>query len=917
MSLRSFTSGIRALFYRRRLNAELSDELRDYIESATAEKMKNGMSREEALRAAKAEMGSAEAVKDEVRDVGWEARFYSIGQDLRYALRMLRKHPGFTTVAVLSLALGIGANTALFSLYNAVFLKRLPVQNPGDLVVFDWKIPAKGKRMYRSLDGMNRTDASGVMSSTSFPYIFFERLRDSGRTTLTSVFAFAPVYQFNVNVDGQADIASGLAASGEYFSGLGASASVGRTFTTDDDRSNAPPVAVISYGYWQRRFGADPHVAGKVVRVNNLAVTIVGVSGPGFSSPMDQQAVDVTIPLAIDPLVRGPESYLTSELPVLWWTRVMARRKPGVSREQIEATVQPLFQQTALDTWKMGPMREGDDKLTIADAQTLHVLDGSRGLTDARRDFTQPIAILMSIVALVLLIACVNVANMLLARSEARQREIAVRLAIGAGRARVLRQLLTESILLSLVSGVLGTMFALGIRGTLPALVPWTEAVEIDIDLRVLAFTVGISLLTGLLFGLAPAMRALHVGVGTSLKEGARASSSRASTAIGKGLVVVQVALSVVLLVAAGLFLRTLRNLEHADLGFATDHLLLFRVDPRLSGYKPDQIQPLYDRLSERLSGVPGVKSVAISRHPLLAFSARIQNVTIPGKGDVLTYVNLVGPGFFETMNLPLVMGRGITQHDDTNSPKVAVVNQTAARKLFGTDNPLGRRVNFGVRDVSSFEVVGVSRDAKYSNVRQEVPPTAYVAIRQDAMGQANFALRTAVDPMSVAGAVRAAVHDVDGNLPIFDVKSQADYANASINQERLFAGLSTSFGGLALALAAIGLFGVMSYSVARRTSEIAIRMALGARQRGVLFMVVRETLAMVVIGIVIGAPSALGATRLAQKTLEEVLFGLKARDPLTFVIAVAGLLAIGILAAYIPARRAASVDPMVALRYE
>ena len=915
--LRSIWSGARALFRRRDDDAELTEELQAYVEHAAEEKVQSGMSREEAMRAARAGVGSCEAVKDHVRDVGWESRLFSVGRDLRYAGRMLRKNPGFTIVAVLSLALAIGANTALFSLYDAVFLKRLAVKAPGELVVLDWRTPPNQKPMYRSMDGTSRYDATGALTSTSFPYLFFERLRDSRPATLKSVFAFAPVEQFNVNVDGHADVASGLVATGEYFSGLDTPVAIGRIFTAEEDRAGASPVAVISFAYWQRRFGADPAIVGKVVRINNVAVTVIGVTGRGFNTPMDNQSADVTIPMALDPLVRGQDSSMNSDLPVSWWVRVMARRNAGVTREQIQASVQPLFQQTALDTWKLGPMRPGEERISLGDAPALRVLDGSRGLTDERGAFTRPITILMSIVALILLIACVNVANMLLARAETRQREIAVRLAIGAGRARVLRQLLTESILLSIVSGVLGIIFAYALRGTLPALVPWTQAVEVGLDLRVLAFTIGISLLTGLLFGVAPAIRALRMGVGQSLKEGARTSGGRSSTAVGKVLVVAQVALSVVLLVAAGLFLRTLRNLERVDVGFATDHLLLFRIDPRLSGYKPEQIQALYDRLTERFRALPGVKSVTISRHPLLAFSARVQTVSVPGKGDVRTFINLVGPGFFETMNMPLVMGRGITARDDGDAPKVAVVNQAAARKLFGTDNPIGRTLQLGVRNATPYEVVGVARDAKYRDIRQQIPPTAYLAFRQDRGSQANFELRTAVDPISIEGAVRGAVHEIDGNLPIFDVKSQTDYAEAAISQERLFAGLSSSFGGLALALAAIGLFGLMSYAVARRTSEIAIRMALGARHQSVLIMVVRETLVLVVAGIAIGLPAAWAATRVAQAQLSAVLFGLKATDPPTFAVAGVGLLLIGVVAAVIPAQRAASVDPMVALRYE
>lgn len=910
--LRSMWFGTRALFRRRNDDAELSEEIRAYLENAAEQKMQAGMSREEAWRSARAELGSAEAVKDDVRDVGWESRFYSVAQDVRYALRVLKSSPGFTVVAVVSLALAIGANTALFSLYNAVFLKRLPVHDPGRLVLFQW---FTGPREFDySFSGNCNKQPDGRIC-TSFPTLAVDRMR-SANQTLDSIFAFYPVEQLNVNIGGNADVSSGQLVSGDYFRGLDVPMAMGRPITPDDDRANAVPVAVITHSYWQKRFGSDPNAVGRSVHINNIAFTIVGVTAPGFVGALDEWPVDISIPIALDSQIR-PEASRSSQLPVLWWWRVMGRRKAGVTLEQVHANFSDVFRQAAWDALHMGPLAPEDAAKTMADAPVLQTIDGSRGLTDERVHFVQPITILLSIVGLILLIACVNVANMLLARAEARQREIGVRLAIGAPRRRVIRQLLTESVLLASFAGLLGTGIAYALRNALVALVPWTGGIEVQIDWRVLAFTIGTSVVTGLLFGMAPALRASRTGVNTVLKDGIKGSMGRQSASLGKALVVVQVALSMVLVIAGGLFVRTLRNLEHVDYGFDANNLLLFRVDPRLSGYQGATIQPLYRRMTERLSAVPGVKAVTASRHPLLAGSRRSNTIHIDGRRLPSADVNVVAADFFETLGIPIIEGRGINNHDTQQSPHVAVINQAAKRKYFSGEDPVGRKIGLGFNNPEWFEIVGVSRDAKYSRVRQDMPATVYVALAQGSGEQANFELRTALEPSSLIPAVRAAVHEIDNNLPIFDLKTQVERANETISQERVLAGLSSAFGLLALALAAIGLFGVMSYAVARRTNEIAIRMALGARRDGVLAMVIGETLAMVVIGAAIGLPSAVLSAQSASTLLSSVLYGVKPTDPLTFVLASAGLLMIGVLAAYVPARRAAGVDPMRALRYE
>jgi predicted permease len=910
--LRKLWLGIHAVLHRQQEENELTDELSVYLENAAEQKIQSGMSREQALREARAEFGSTEAVKDDVRDVGWESRLYSVAQDLRYAIRVLKNSPGFTPVAVLSLALAIGANTALFSLYDAVFLRKLPVRDPGRLVMFDWVFGSKEFNVSFS-GNCNRLQEGKIC--TSFPVLALERMRTANRT-LDDLFAFYPIEQLNVNVSGQAEIADGQVVSGDYFRGLNVPIEIGRAITPEDDRTNAAPVAVISHAYWQKRFGGDPGVTGRTVQINNVAFTIIGVTGPGFVGVFDEHAVDVSLPLTLHPLI-SPEAYRPGQLPVLWWLRLMGRRKAGVSLVEVQTNFAPVFHQAAWDAFQIGPVDPEDASLKFTDMPALGSKDGSGGLTDERVNLVQPMMILLAMVGLILLIACVNVANLLLAKSEARQREIAIRLAIGAGRVRVARQLLTESVLLASIAGLLGTSLAFAARNTLSALVPLGNDVVIEINWRVLTFTIAASLATGLIFGMAPAWRATRRSFDSALKEGTRSSIGRRGAVLGKTLVVVQVSLSVVLLIAAGLFLRTLRNLKQVDVGFETKNLLMFRVDPRLSGYKGNAIQPLYQRLIERVSAVPGIKAVTASRHPLLARSWRANTIHIGERKLPSAAINVVEPGFFETIGIPIVAGRGLTRRDDRSAPHVAVINKQAARRYFGNENPLGRRIGLGWNDVDWYDIVGVSGNTKYRDMRQTAPATVYISLTQEEGQQANFELRTALDPTSLIPAVRAAVQEVDNNLPIFGLKTQVAQAEESIGQERLFAELSSCFGALAVILAAIGLFGLMSYAVARRTNEIAIRMALGARQAGVLGMVIGETLVLVLFGAVIGVPSAVVAAEFTEKTLAGVLYGVTPTDPITFVVTTVGLLVIGIVAAYIPARRAASVDPMVALRYE
>jgi predicted permease len=832
-------------------------------------------------------------------------------QDLRYGLRMLGRTPVFTTVAVLSLMLGIGANTAIFSLINAVLLKTLPVKNPEQLVLLRWvsgpKMPPK------SLSGGLDT-TNGQRTSTSFSYPAFEQFRDNNEV-FSDTLAFAELERLNVGIDGQSELAGGQVVSGEYYSALGVRAAVGRTITQDDDKASDPqPVAVISYAYWQRRFGRDQDVLGKVIYLNGSPFTIIGVSQQGFNGTLQVgSAPEITVPMAAEAILTKADPALGQ--PDYWWLQIIGRLKPGVSQEQARANLDVLYQQSVAEIQK--PSDENTD------VTRLEVTPGGRGLNDTRKEFLQPLFILMVVVGLVLAIACVNIANLMLARAATRRKEIAVRLALGASRLRLIRQLLTESTLLAMIGGALGLILAYWGKGFLLTLLSnRSNSLTLDLspDARILGFTAAVSLLTGIAFGIAPALRATRVDLTPALKDNAR-SVSKGKSLLGKVLLVAQVAMSLLLLIGAGLFVRTLQNLGNVDLGFNRQNLLLFKIDPTLNGYKGAQVASLYRQMTERIEAIPGVRSVSLSRYALISSSAMIRNVSVPGytppPGEKkYVYVQKIAPNFLDTMEIPLLLGRNLSARDDEASHKVALINETFARTYFPDENPVGRRISFDTRNnTDPIEIVGVSRDAKYSQVRGETPPTVYTPYLQNisGLGQMTFAVRTAGDPTEMIAAIRQAAQAVDSNVPLFDLKTQSEQVDQALAQERLFARLSAFFGLLALLLACIGLYGIMSYSVARRTHEIGIRVALGAQPGNVLWLVMRETLLLVLAGVAIGVPVALAAA----KVISSMLFGLTATDPVTIFIAMFLMMGVGAFAGYLPARRASRVDPIVALRYE
>jgi len=827
---------------------------------------------------------------------------HSLWQDLRYGLQMLVKHPSFTAIAVLTLALGVGANTALFSVVDAVLLKKLPVKDPDRLVLFraTWDRDKFGPGGY---NGSNQRDpATGLTNGTSFPYQTLARLRQE-KGALQDVFGFSGV-DLNLNTGGQAEVVAGQVVSGNYYSALGVPALIGRTISEADDNAGAAPVAVLSHRYWSTRFNGDRAIVGKQVNLNNVAFTIVGVTPPGFEGTGQVgSTLDISIPLQWEPQIAGDRSYLKGA--GIWWLRLMGRLQPGATIEQAQATLAAAFQQSVLEhraarqAQSKNPIRAVEPK----DYPRLGVDSGSQGEMNARRFMTRPLRLLFGVVALVLLIACANVANLLLVRASARQREIAVRLAVGASRWRLIRQLLTESLLLALLGGGLGVLFALWIKDGLLAVTDWSgrgmPGLHPQLDLRVLGFTLGLCCLTGIVFGVVPALRATRLDLTPTLKDTARGSSAHTRSWLSKSLVVVQVSISVLLLIGAGLLIRTLRNLQHVETGFNANNLLLFSVEPRLIGYKDERLANLYQQLFARLEAVPGVQSVTCSRHALLALGATSSSLYFPGarispdgrpaeSRDV--QVHNVRENFLQTMEIPLVLGRSFTVQDDARAAQVAVVNQSFARTYFPNENPIGKRFGFDSDKPSEIEIIGLARDAKYTSQRDDTQPTAYISWKQSlrSMGFSTFEVRTSGDPASFTGAIRQAVREVESNLPLNDVKTQIAQADETLSMERLFAKLLSLFGLLAQQLAAIGLYGVMAYSVSQRTHEIGIRMALGASRGNVLRMIVRQGMVMTLVGVALGLGSAYVLTKYLE-SLTSMLFGVRPRDPLTFGVIACG----------------------------
>ncbi|HEY8223992.1 MAG TPA: ABC transporter permease [Pyrinomonadaceae bacterium] len=862
-------------------------------------------------------------------------------QDLRYGIRILLKQKTVTAIALLSLALGIGANTAMFSIVDAMLLKMLPVKEPERLALFR-AVAAREFNPGGYNGSIDIDPINGNRTMTSFPYQTLQRMR-AQESPLSEVFAFGNV-SLIVSVDGEAELATGQAVSGNYFVGFGLQPLRGRLLTDEDDKPGATPVAVISYRYWGKRFSNNEAVVGKQINVNNVAFTIVGITPPDFDGAMGAGTTqDVSIPIAIEPkmYVDPRRSFMAGA--GIWWLRLMGRLKPGATREQAQAQLENAFYQSLVEhraaRQNQAQAAGGNVTSNLQPQQypRLYIDPGGQGEMNQRRSLSPSLYMLQVVVGLVLLIACANVANLLLSRAAARQKEIGLRLALGASRWRLIKQLLTESLLLSVLGGALGILFAIWIKDGVLAVSQWGgrgfTSLEPRLDWRVLGFTTALSLVTGIIFGLAPAWRTTKVDLTPTLKDSGRASSATSRSFLTRGLVVLQVALSLLLLVGAGLFVRTLINLQRVDPGFNTQNLLLFSIQPGLIGYKDDKLLQLYERISERLEGVPGVQTVTFSRTPLLSQSVSSRGFflrealneppdsegRLKPTGDA--YLHQVRENFLQAMGIPLIAGRTFTAHDNAQSPKVAIVNQTFANKYFPNQNAVGKRFTFDDAKPDEVEIIGVAKDAKYARQRDDIPPTAYLSFRQEvrSLSSATFEVRTAGDATASFNDVRRAVREIDANLPLTSVRSQLEQATETLRSERLFAKLLTLFGLAAQLLAAIGLFGVLAYSASQRTHEIGIRMALGANRFDVLRMVVRQGMVLALLGVALGLAGAYVLTRYLESwlNLSKMLFGIKPSDPLTYASIAVLLTVVALIACYIPARRATKVDPLVALRYE
>ena len=838
--------------------------------------------------------------------------------DLRLAARMLLVTKGWTAVVLVCLALGIGANTALFSAINGLLLRKLPVGDPDALVRFRYAGPNQ-MRTDVLFNGYTAPDARGRQVEASFSYWMYLQLVAANRT-MSGLFACAPFGRLNVVVNGQAEVATAFVSSGNYYQVLGAAARLGRTITPDDDRATAAPVAVISHAYWMSRFGGDQAVVGTSVRVNEVPVTIVGVLAPEFTGV--EQAVDdapdVSLPILLVSRLNLQQPPTLMQ-PNFWWLEVMGRMNPGVTAAQVQGNLAGVFQHEAragFDAYLSSLSAEERSRSNPEDHKQIPELlvdSGSRGLYDVTATDLRAVTVLTAVVALVLVLVCANVANLLLSRATQRQRELSVRLALGATHARLVRQLLTESVLLAAIGGALGIL--VGRWGQ--QLLPGPTGHASPIDWRVLAFVITVTTVTGIVFGIAPALRATRTDINAALKEHSRNVAGSRSL-FGRSLVVAQVAISLVLLIGAGLFLRTLQNLRHVDIGFNPRNVVLFRISPALNRYDEQKQHLLYDRINERLRAIAGVRAVAFSHLPLMSARRSSGSIFIQGRTyargqrDVISAL-LVSPTFFDTMEIPLVAGRGFTARDTADAPPVVVINEAAARKYFPNENPIGRRIGSAPDAIDRQEIVGILRDAKYNSVRDAAVPTKYIPYLQNSQGNATFEVRTAGNPLAAVPAIRDAVRQVDPALPLIDVTTQLEEVERRFLQEKVFAQAYTLFGGLALVVASVGLFGVMSYSVARRTNEIGIRMALGAGRHDVLRLVMREAMILVAAGVAIGVGGAIAASRLVST----LLFGLAPTDPMTMAGAMTVMALVSALAGYLPARRASQVDPMVALRDE
>ena len=907
-------SWLRAMWRRNRLESDMEAELQLHLHQLTDDLIRAGHSPKEAMRRARIALGPALVHKEGMRASLGLRWFDELCADIRYGIRILAKSPVFTLIAASSLALAIGANTTIFAIGKQMLYDRLNVPHPEQLRMLRWN--GDGHEAVQGMWGdFDSTPDSGTTSSV-FSYPIYEQLRDHNQK-LQDLIAFKED-GMNATINGNAQRVNADLVSGNFFAALGVRPQLGRLLQPSDDAiSGSGPVAVISDSLWQKQFGRSPSVLGQTVSLNQAVLTIVGVSPRGFTGAKNVQASpDLFVPISMQPVVdpKGKTSLLTD--PTLWWVNIVARTKPGVKDSEAEAAFNVQLQAAVRATT---PLKAGE---TIP---RLVLVDGSRGLHFADRIFRKPLFVLSGFTAFVVLLACANIANLLLARGAQRQREMSVRLAMGAGRARILRQLLTESLMLAALGGAGGLLFGYIGRSTLPLLMTnaWERSdagsFSPPFDWGVFAFTVVVTLLTGIIFGLVPAWLAARSEVGSSLKETAQSTSRRRKGLTGKSIVAFQIALSTMLVVGAGLFLRTLLKLNAVDVGFDADHLVLFEISPPARRYPGPKDVRLHQQLEERFAALPGVEHIAPGS--LAYISESMGNTDFVPEGEPFDKrkkqaedENSVGIDFFPTLGIPILAGRGFGPQDTSTSPKVGIINQSLARKRFPNANPVGKRFKADSDTSEWIQIVGICPDTRYSDLRSDPPAQFFLPyVQQPEVGTLVYQVRTNVQPSALLPALRGVVQSVDRDLPIIDFRTQREQINATMQMERAFAALTAGFGVLALALACVGIYGIMAYSVAQRTNEIGIRLALGAQPGQVRSMILRESTWLTGVGIALGLAAALGLTRLVKS----MLYGVTPNDPVALMGGMALLIGVALAATWIPARRAAGVQPMDALRHE
>ena len=952
--IKNFAKGIESLFHRQNVEQELDEELQGYLEASAAQKQRDGMTEEESRRAASVELGSSNSVKHQVWSSRWESTVEGILQDVRVSVRTLLKSPGFTAVALLSLALGIGGNTAIFTLINQVLLRDLPVRAPQQLVAF-------GDSIFGGIAG--GIDLGGF--GGYFPWDFARQMQANpgpfqGIAAYGSFSNKVSIRHLSANglanANSPALLAPANLVSGNYFSVLGAQALLGRTIVPSDDATpGSGAVAVVSYHFWQQSLSSDQHIVGEFISINGTPFEVVGVMPQGFHGiKQELEPTELWTPISMQTIVLQQPSMLTPRSG-LYFLHLFARLSDGAATHRAELA----RNQSWLNQQVQNGIREREGSTIPAARQReisrvdVPLVPAAHGVSLIRSQYAESLKILMIVVALVLLIACANLANFLLSRAATRRHEILTRLALGSSRMRIVRQGLIETFLLSIVGGLMGLVVAFAATRALIAFVSRGNAyiaMSPSPNLGVLLFTLGVSLLTGILFGLAPSINAARIGSRGTLSAGARTTQSSGGKQARfwpKALVTVQVMLSLVLLVVAGLFLRTLRNLQDQDYGFERTHLLLADLGEHLAGYAPHQVAALHQTLLSRLSAIPGVRSAALSATPPISGGSWSSNISLSGytpapKENMVSVLNRVSGQYFETAGISIVAGRGITPSDTANSLKVAVVSQTLARKYFPKGDAIGRQLTIGIDSVKGpWQIVGIARDTKSGDPRETDPVRmTYIPLSQietflpidTAAASANgtiakpapreenddcyahtILIRTTNDPAKTIADLRAAVAEVDPNLPLLQITTIHDQVSQLISHDELISTLTGLFSLLALLLAAIGLYGVMSYNVVRRTNEIGIRLALGAQSANVLKMIMSESFVLLAIGTGLGLPLAIVATRI----IKQQLFALDAVDPISFAIALLVVSLMTVIAGWLPARRAAKVNPVTALRCE